>query len=62
MWFAIAWPSCLTILGRLLMVLTDLAFLGHLSTDALAAASMANVSGGSAGGVVCVGCCGCPCQ
>ena len=42
-WFGIAWPAAITILARLSMVLTDLAFLGHLSTDALAAASSASV-------------------
>ena len=28
-WFGIAWPAAITILARLSMVLTDLAFLGH---------------------------------
>ncbi len=42
-WFGIAWPACLTTLARLIMTLTDLAFLGRLSTDSLAAASVANV-------------------
>lgn len=42
-WVGIAAPSTLQLFCRLGMALTDLALLGHLSTDALAAASLANV-------------------
>ena len=40
MW-AIAWPVALSFVCRIGMSVTDLAFLGHLSTDSLASAAMA---------------------
>lgn len=39
-WWRIAWPTALTYAGRVAMMVTDLAVVGHLGTTELAAASM----------------------
>ena len=42
-WWAIAWPVSITLGCQVAMTMTDIAFLGYISTDYLAAASLASV-------------------
>lgn len=42
-WLQIAWPTALTLASGMAMSLTNVSILGHLGTDYLSAASLANV-------------------
>lgn len=43
MWWSLAWPISVALAARLSMTVVDIAFVGHLTTQDLASASLAVV-------------------